>query len=663
MRSWREYVLHHFKEPIPSVSLVSDPDALLLDEQILSELGEKRIECITYDDPVQFRYIYENNYRLEVTSYSSNVKLVLRTADKDLQIIPFDLLQIGRQLHFSIENIFPKLSTSILRQLPKKDLDSLFSVYVQHQGSSSDHDTCDFLLKKVYKIPYDTINNELDVVRFLLMHHYGNTSYPTVIVDFLLNQLSKQVDLNHFNLKEFFHSSNAFYKYLQEQWLVYLELKSKQNLPDQVKEQSIESIEHMIKNEDTHLFEDPTIQRLVDNLFSEGKLTALSGFSASRLPEWTHIGIVIDPIADERYKINHLLKSIKEEIKGCNYYQDWIKLVQKYSEFKNLCLSISLSSNDFLYKEVEVLEKELDSTFESWLIQNYRSLPSLPYLPYPVMVHQIPHSISHKLQDRKIALLVLDGMSYVQWVQMRTALSKENPDLGFKEHGVFAWIPTITSVSRQAIFTGEMPLYFGKTLDKTSKEETAWKLFWENHGILKSYVGYVKGLGLGEYNKPDILHNPKLRVVGMVVDTIDELIHGSIQGQQGLYEEIKLWLQKGFVSKLINDLLNLNFEVYITSDHGNKESYGIGRISEGVLADTKGERMRIYRERILRDDASLKYGAISWDGVGLPKDVHVLLAKENQAFVPKGRTIVAHGSISPEEVIVPFIKVIREQKI
>jgi hypothetical protein len=660
MHSWREYVLQHFKDPVPSITLVSDPNGLLLDEPILSELAKSHIDLITYEDPIQFRYIYENKYRDEVLSQTSEIKLVARTTEQDLLSLPFDLLQIGRQLHLRIEDIFPRLASSIVRQLPNHALDLLYDVYDQYHGSSSEQGTYEFLLKRVYKIPYDTIDTETDLIRNLLIYRYSNTILPTVIKDNLISQLLKRTQLFQLKLENLINSSSDFYDYLQEQWSFFLEDLSSRFNHLQVKEENINTRTDKNQVREKHFFEDLTIIPLLDNLFSEGKLKALSGFSANSLPEWTHVGIIIDPIADERYKINTLVKSIKEELQHSNSYRDWIRVMQKYAELKNICLSITLPSDDTLYEDVKLIEHEMDSCFESWLVQHYRSLASLPYIPYPVMVHQIPHSVSHKLQNRKIALLVVDGMSYVQWIQSRDAIRRDCSNVCFEENGVFAWIPTVTSISRQAIFTGEIPFYFGKTLDTTSKEEAAWKLFWESHGVPKSYVGYVKGLGKEAYKRPEILNNPKLRVAGIVVDTIDKLMHGSIQGQQGMYEEIKLWHRKGFLANLINDLLNLNFEVYITSDHGNKESYGIGRISEGVLANTKGERMRIYRERILRDEASVKYGEIAWDGAGLPDNVHVLLAKEDHAFVTRGDTIVGHGSYSPEEVIVPFIKVMRD---
>lgn len=95
----------------------------------------------------------------------------------------------------------------------------------------------------------------------------------------------------------------------------------------------------------------------------------------------------------------------------------------------------------------------------------------------------------------------------------------------------------------------------------------------------------------------------------------------------------------------------------MTSDHGNIECYGKGRPSEGVIAETRGERVRVYPTPELRDSVAKSFTfATKWDPVGLPPKYFPLVAKGNDAFVKEGEMIVGHGSISMEEVIVPLVK-------
>ncbi len=41
MSSWRDRILHHFDEPLLRLYLVSDPDDLLLDEELLTQLQNR----------------------------------------------------------------------------------------------------------------------------------------------------------------------------------------------------------------------------------------------------------------------------------------------------------------------------------------------------------------------------------------------------------------------------------------------------------------------------------------------------------------------------------------------------------------------------------------------------------------------------------------------
>jgi len=58
---------------------------------------------------------------------------------------------------------------------------------------------------------------------------------------------------------------------------------------------------------------------------------------------------------------------------------------------------------------------------------------------------------------QKVALLVLDGLALDQWLVLRGAGTTTSPvTVPFRSS--IAWVPTITLVSRQAVFAGKPPL-------------------------------------------------------------------------------------------------------------------------------------------------------------------------------------------------------------
>lgn len=160
MSDWRDKILENFQEPLPSLMLAMDPDGLLLDEKISAKLTEKKIEMHEYEDPVAFRYLYESRFRMGLSNKS--LHLLVRVADNSLEHLPFDILQLGKRLKFSLSSLFPKMSAPIIKHLENAELDALYKVYNQYLGSISDNETCDFILRRVFKVAYDTINSEAD---------------------------------------------------------------------------------------------------------------------------------------------------------------------------------------------------------------------------------------------------------------------------------------------------------------------------------------------------------------------------------------------------------------------------------------------------------------------------------------------------------------------
>ena len=79
-------------------------------------------------------------------------------------------------------------------------------------------------------------------------------------------------------------------------------------------------------------------------------------------------------------------------------------------------------------------------------------LANLPYHPRPVMVHHVPRFLADRFVptskggDTKQALVVVDGLALDQWISLRDSLRSA---CDCEESAVFAWVPTLTSISRQ----------------------------------------------------------------------------------------------------------------------------------------------------------------------------------------------------------------------
>ncbi|MGZ0787816.1 PglZ domain-containing protein, partial [Pseudomonas saponiphila] len=193
-------------------------------------------------------------------------------------------------------------------------------------------------------------------------------------------------------------------------------------------------------------------------------------------------------------------------------------------------------------------------------------------------------------------LLVMDGMGFQQWSVIRDKLLTCS-NLVIDEHYCFAWVPTITSISRQALFSGKRPQLFADSLLSTSKEEALWRAYWEDKGLQRNQVLFKKKIENIKVREEfvDLFYPPSLKVAGLVVNFIDEQMHGMVAGMAGLNAVVQVWLDDWQFTDKIASILDAGFEIVITADHGNQEGVGCGWPNEGVKAETKGERVRMYK--------------------------------------------------------------------
>ncbi len=676
---WRAPILRHFTPQIAVTSrltIAADPDRLLAEQTLLEEIRERGFDLIPFTDPIAFRYAYERQYRQRWDRGEETALVVLlRSEREDLSTLPFDLLQTARRndrlLRFSLVEIFPYLSPNVVAQLDPAHFDTLHeAVSASRTGEMGERATSDFMLRHVFETSPEQLRSPEDLTRMLLRRHYRNRQLPTLLDERLIAQLRELGRFPDWPLEQIVPDREAFFAFLQERWPVFLRRQVKK-LGKKTAGEPLSGYSPAIPGPVDLPFGHEDVRVYVDNLFIEGHLTPTDEVAKADVKgTWLEWGVAGAEEEDQRRRFAKLSESLSGTIPAKEAgYREWIDFARCWAEWTALRMEGSVNAAE--PSPAEELWSTADEHFTAWMQRHYPSLHNLAYLPRPAMVHQVPRYLAHgwtpAQRQRKVALLVIDGLAWSQWIPLRASLgASESGPYGIHEEGVFAWVPTITPVSRQAIFAGEPPLYFRPSIGTTGKDEQHWRRFWEDRQLRGNDIQFLtpRSKETDEARLARITaaaDHPSCVVLGIVIPIVDEMMHGAVTGSRGLHAQVAYWASEGHFGRIIETLVERDFSVWITSDHGSLECIGIGKPNVGVLAEERGERVHIFGDELVRQKVHEQYsGTLLWPQVGLPEDYRPLLATGRGAFISEGKRTISHGGISLEEVIVPFIAIERK---
>lgn len=650
MANWRDTILKNFKPKISRLTLVADPDGLLTEEGMLSAIQERGFDLIPFDDPIAFRYAYESQYRSNWDKgKNTDLVVVLRSAEQQLDKLPYDLLKAGRPLTFALHQLFPKLNYPVIAGLDRAYLDAVDEGYQKHDGEQlTERGTKEFVLKKCFGIVPDLLTTPVDLLKVLLSLHYRKVPLPDFLVGFLLESLTKGATFESWPLAEIISNRESFLRFLQDEWKVFLVAQTDPAIPSRVP------------------FGHEDVRAYIDTLFLEGSLTPVEHDDSTKLPAWAQAGVKHDPKGDALRRFRGLRQRFEAELPTADVsHRDWQQTAQRWAELVVLRWDCDGSLDAADRTAWSELQESVEAAFGHWMVNRYGSLHNLPYHQQPVMVHQIARFMAVERTRRKlpkIALLVLDGLAFDQWLLLKKSLESGDGSWRFEESTAFAWVPTLTSVTRQSIFAAEAPLYFPDSLATTSKEKSHWLRFWEDQGVQRTSVDLVTNID--GPNDPDLekaLGNGRLTVLGIVWNKVDNIMHGMQMQTAGMHNQVRLWASQGHLQQLLARLHTEGFAVYLTADHGNVTATGVGNPREGVLVETKGKRVRVYdRQEFLEEVASKFPESLRWPNYGMPPTRLVLLSGNLKAFTDAGDEVVSHGGIALEEVMVPFVAITKE---
>lgn len=364
------------------------------------------------------------------------------------------------------------------------------------------------------------------------------------------------------------------------------------------------------------------------------------------VPSWARMGVAD---RDLEQQLLEKCSALPEDPPATQ--EDWKRVAEQLGEMRWMVTS---GVGEIAAQKFEQRDRILSDAFETWIRDNYGSLFSRT-TRYPLVVSRVADFLRRRLNDgkaQKVVLLVLDGVGMSQWAQIKAKAAIEP----IEEHQMFAVIPTVTSISRQAIFAGSLPRDFASSIGTTAQECRAWKRFWTYQAGLEEFdVQYlrvegdkaVESYGIADYT-----------VVGIAAVAIDEFGHSSSvyhDVQQSLL--IDEWISRKFLAGVIDEARAAEAELWVTADHGNIRCHGIGPSNPGVLGERATTRVQLFQSASDRSSSSTP--GIDWDAAStLPPDKFPRFASGTDAYTISGRVILTHGGLSIHEVIVPLARLV-----
>lgn len=317
---------------------------------------------------------------------------------------------------------------------------------------------------------------------------------------------------------------------------------------------------------------------------------------------------------------------------------------------------------------------ELDRRFAKSLVAWVEAgQPRTQVLPIQDAVQRIACRFLDEEPNRKLLVLLLDGMAWAQAVQLLESLGGRSAPWGplawhSTKHGrvgealhpvVFAALPTITEVSRTSFFAGKVPKS-GSRLD-TSKDPDVWAA----HPGVKKYAigtdvprlllrseGHTKGGGASN-EALSLVADDTRRVVALVLNAIDD----SLKASHALRAS---WTVDSIASlpELLDKAREHGRSVLLASDHGHVPAgrFEKVRAPHPGIDGGGGARWRPLKKR----DAPVADDEVAFFGphVNVPKDHEGIALLADDASVYAGNTHAGeHGGATLAEVVAPCLLV------
>jgi len=293
----------------------------------------------------------------------------------------------------------------------------------------------------------------------------------------------------------------------------------------------------------------------------------------------------------------------------------------------------------------EKTRRACNERFQAWIERTYDQIHSSQNQEV-LRIQQIVDVVDSRVGSGRAILLVVDALGLEAWIGLKGEWLGRGVFKSAVEASAFAILPTLTSLSRRALFERRIPPNFDPAEEHSQALER--KLWHQRFPEGKYFeVGEIQAI-------KDAIYQGCQRLA--VVDVSwDRRGHALDPEMDSLSHQAAVWGGKQQPAGIVSEALANGYRVFVTADHGQVDGVGIGRPNVGIVPEERSKRVIMFASGT-PVDAYAQYGETRYQPITLPRGRSAVFAPYGDSFGDRGTSAFSHGGMTIEEVMIPFVE-------